>query len=56
MDISFGDWSNITYGIPQGSILGLLLVKIFINDMLFFASKSNICNLVDTQYAPVENF
>ena len=37
-------WSEICRGIPQGSILGPLLL---INDIFFFVEKSEICNFAD---------
>ena len=44
---SFSDWWDITCGIPQGLILGPLLFNMFINDMLFFVSKSDVYNFAD---------
>ena len=43
---SFSDWWDIICG-PQGSILGPLLFKIFIKNMLFFVSKSGMSNFPD---------
>ena len=44
---SFSDWWDITCGIPQGLILGPLVFNMFINDMLFFVSKSDVYNFAD---------
>ena len=44
---TFGDWTNILKDILLGSILGLILFKIFINDLFFFSAKCEICNFAD---------
>ena len=44
---AYSKWSKIRQGIPQGSILGLNLFNIFINDMFMIIEQSTICNFAD---------
>ena len=44
---SYSKWSEIKRGILQGSILGPLLLNIFINDLFFVIGKSDVCNFAD---------
>ena len=32
---TFSEWKEIRFGVPQGSVLGLLLFNVFVNDIFF---------------------
>ena len=43
----FSLWSEILFGVPQGSILGFLVFNIFVCDLFYFLEDFDIVNYAD---------
>ena len=44
---TFSSWQKTKTGVPQSSVLGSLLLNIFINDFIYIIEQSEVCNFAD---------
>ena len=45
--VNIGSYLEILRSVPQGSVLGPILLNLFINDLMFFIQETEVCNFAD---------
>ena len=47
MNKTFSNWTNILHGVPQGSILGPLILTVFLYDLILFKPNIDLISYAD---------
>ena len=47
INTTFSSWSALLKGVPEGSVLGLILFNIFLNDLFLVLKDTDVCNFAD---------
>ena len=57
INTKYSSWEEILFGVPQGSILGPLLLNIFLCDVFFIMNETEIASYADdnTPYTSCQN-